>query len=97
MLGGNPEFLARSDWKTVIIGLELPTQGAARYEDSLRELRESTTRSSTRRKKIAQEGEALISNAAKRSNGPRNCKERFAVCRRFVKRASVTKIYRQPS
>jgi preprotein translocase SecA subunit len=42
LLGGNPEFLARSDMENEWINraAKLPTQGAARYEDSLRELRE---------------------------------------------------------
>ena len=42
LLGGNPEFLARSDMENEWIsrGAKLPAQGAARYEDALRELRE---------------------------------------------------------
>jgi preprotein translocase SecA subunit len=42
LLGGNPEFLARSDMENEWISraAKLPTQGAARYEDALRELRE---------------------------------------------------------
>ena len=42
LLGGNPEFLARSDMENEWIGRasKLPTQGATRYEDALRELRE---------------------------------------------------------
>src|SRR2546427_1725484 len=42
LLGGNPEFLARSDMENEWINraTKLPTQGAARYEDALRELRE---------------------------------------------------------
>ena len=42
LLGGNPEFLARSEMENEWINraAKLPTQGAARYEDSLRELRE---------------------------------------------------------
>ncbi len=42
LLGGNPEFLARSDMENEWINRasKLPLQGAARYEDSLRELRE---------------------------------------------------------
>jgi preprotein translocase SecA subunit len=42
LLGGNPEFLARSDMENEWINraAKLPTQGAARYEDALRELRE---------------------------------------------------------
>jgi preprotein translocase subunit SecA len=42
LLGGNPEFLARSDmeneWMSRVS--KLPSQGTARYEDALRELRE---------------------------------------------------------
>jgi preprotein translocase SecA subunit len=42
LLGGNPEFLARSDMENEWISraAKLPVQGAARYEDTLRELRE---------------------------------------------------------
>jgi preprotein translocase SecA subunit len=42
LLGGNPDFLARSDMENEWISraAKLPTQGAARYEDALRELRE---------------------------------------------------------
>ncbi|HEX2928700.1 MAG TPA: SEC-C metal-binding domain-containing protein, partial [Candidatus Binatia bacterium] len=42
LLGGNAEFLARSDMENEWIsrGAKLPAQGAARYEDALRELRE---------------------------------------------------------
>ncbi|HEX2229051.1 MAG TPA: preprotein translocase subunit SecA, partial [Candidatus Binatia bacterium] len=42
LLGGNPEFLARSDMENEWItrATKLPFQGAARYEDALRELRE---------------------------------------------------------
>jgi preprotein translocase SecA subunit len=42
LLGGNPEFLARSDMENEWISraTKLPGQGAARYEDALRELRE---------------------------------------------------------
>ena len=42
LLGGNPEFLARSDMENEWISraAKLPNQGAARYEDALRELRE---------------------------------------------------------
>jgi preprotein translocase SecA subunit len=42
LLGGNPEFLARSDMENESINraAKLPVQGGARYEDSLRELRE---------------------------------------------------------
>jgi preprotein translocase SecA subunit len=42
LLGGNPEFLARSDMENEWISraAKLPAQGAGRYEDALRELRE---------------------------------------------------------
>jgi preprotein translocase SecA subunit len=42
LLGGNPEFLARSDMENEWISraAKLPVQGAGRYEDALRELRE---------------------------------------------------------
>ncbi len=42
LLGGNPEFLARSDMENEWISraTKLPFQGANRYEDALRELRE---------------------------------------------------------
>jgi preprotein translocase SecA subunit len=42
LLGGNPEFLARSDMENEWISraAKLPNAGAARYEDALRELRE---------------------------------------------------------
>jgi preprotein translocase SecA subunit len=42
LLGGNPEFLARSDMENEWISraANLPIEGAARYEDALRQLRE---------------------------------------------------------
>ncbi|MEX0802801.1 MAG: preprotein translocase subunit SecA [Candidatus Binatia bacterium] len=42
LLGGNPEFLARSDMENEWINraAKLPIQGAGRYEDALRDLRE---------------------------------------------------------
>jgi preprotein translocase SecA subunit len=42
LLGGNPEFLARSDMENEWMSRasKLPSQGTARYEDALRELRE---------------------------------------------------------
>jgi preprotein translocase SecA subunit len=42
LLGGNPDFLARSDMENEWINraAKLPAQGGARYEDALRELRE---------------------------------------------------------
>ena len=43
LLGGNPEFLARSDMENEWISraAKLPFQGAKRYEDALRDLRET--------------------------------------------------------
>jgi preprotein translocase SecA subunit len=42
LLGGNPDFLARSDMENEWISraAKLPVEGAGRYEDALRELRE---------------------------------------------------------
>ena len=42
LLGGNPEFLARSDMENewITAAAKLPLQGAQRYEDALRELKE---------------------------------------------------------
>ena len=57
LLGGNPEFLARSDMENEWINRasKLPLQGAARYEDSLRELREKYEEEvQTRREEISQ-------------------------------------------
>ena len=62
LLGGNPEFLARSDMENEWINRasKLPTQGAARYEDSLRELREKYDEEVQRaEKKLHKEGEAF--------------------------------------
>jgi preprotein translocase SecA subunit len=44
LLGGNPEFLARSDMENEWISraANLPFQGVTRYEDALRELREKS-------------------------------------------------------
>jgi preprotein translocase SecA subunit len=60
LLGGNPEFLARSDMENEWINraAKLPNQGAARYEDALRELREKYEEEVQRaEKKYAKEGE----------------------------------------
>ena len=60
LLGGNPEFLARSDMENEWISraAKLPIEGAARYEDALRELREKYEEEVQRaEKKYLQEGE----------------------------------------
>jgi preprotein translocase subunit SecA len=62
LLGGNPEFLARSDMENEWINRasKLPTQGAVRYEDSLRELREKYEEEVQRaEKKLLKDGEAF--------------------------------------
>ena len=60
LLGGNPEFLARSDMENEWItrAAKLPLQGAQRYEDALRELKEKydeQTRQAGERYKAASE------------------------------------------
>ena len=60
LLGGNPEFLARSDMENEWINraAKWPAQGAARYEDALRELREKYEEEVQRaEKKYLAEGE----------------------------------------
>jgi preprotein translocase subunit SecA len=60
LLGGNPEFLARSDMENEWISRasKLPVQGAARYEDALRELRERYEEEVQKaEKRYAQDGE----------------------------------------
>jgi preprotein translocase subunit SecA len=60
LLGGNAEFLARSDMEHEWISrsAKLPLQGAARYEDALRELREKYEEDVQKaEKKYRQEGE----------------------------------------
>src|SRR6266498_389294 len=60
LLGGNPEFLARSDMENEWISraTKLPTQGAARYEDALRQLRENYEEEVQKaEKKYVQDGE----------------------------------------
>ena len=60
LLGGNPEFLARSDMENEWISraAKLPIEGAARYEDALRELREKYEEEVQRaEKKYIKEGE----------------------------------------
>ncbi|MFQ5683999.1 MAG: preprotein translocase subunit SecA [Candidatus Binatia bacterium] len=70
VLGGNPEFLARSDMENEWIkqASRLPFQGAKRYEDALRDLREQyegdVQRAESRYRKdgetsVKQRGEAL--------------------------------------
>ncbi|MGN6735828.1 MAG: preprotein translocase subunit SecA, partial [Candidatus Binatia bacterium] len=62
LLGGNPEFLARSDMENEWINraAKLPNQGAARYEDALRELREKYDEEVQRaEKKYLKEGEVF--------------------------------------
>jgi preprotein translocase SecA subunit len=73
LLGGNPEFLARSDMENEWISraAKLPAQGAARYEDALRELREKYEEDVQRaEKRYLTEGEVCQqqrSDALKRS------------------------------
>jgi preprotein translocase SecA subunit len=60
LLGGNPEFLARSDMENEWISraAKLPIEGAGRYEDALRELREKYEEEIQRaEKKYLKEGE----------------------------------------
>jgi preprotein translocase SecA subunit len=60
LLGGNPEFLARADMEHEWISrsAKLPLQGATRYEDTLRELREKYEEEVQRaEKKYKKEGE----------------------------------------
>ena len=62
LLGGNPEFLARSDMENEWIqrASKLPIQGAARYEDALRELREKYEEEVQRAEKtLLKDGEAF--------------------------------------
>jgi preprotein translocase SecA subunit len=62
LLGGNPEFLARSDMENEWISraAKLPIQGAGRYEDALRELREKYEEEVQRaEKKRLKDGEAF--------------------------------------
>ncbi|MGH7835025.1 MAG: preprotein translocase subunit SecA, partial [Candidatus Binatia bacterium] len=61
LLGGNPEFLARSDMENEWISraANLPFQGVTRYEDALRELREKYEEEVQRAtEKYRKEGEA---------------------------------------
>jgi preprotein translocase SecA subunit len=65
LLGGNPEFLARSDMENEWISraAKLPIQGAARYEDALRELREKYEEEVQRAEnKYAKDGETFDQN-----------------------------------
>jgi preprotein translocase subunit SecA len=73
LLGGNPEFLARSDMENEWISraAKLPAAGAARYEDALRELREKYEEEvQSAEKKFIKEGEVFAKqrgDALKRS------------------------------
>src|SRR5688572_5508139 len=62
LLGGNPEFLARSDMENEWISRasKLPIEGAARYEDALREIREKYEEEVQRaEKKYSKDGEVF--------------------------------------
>jgi preprotein translocase SecA subunit len=62
LLGGNPEFLARSDMENEWISraAKLPIEGAARYEDALREIREKYEEEIQRaEKKYIKDGEVF--------------------------------------
>jgi preprotein translocase SecA subunit len=62
LLGGNPEFLARSDMENEWISraAKLPIEGAARYEDALREIREKYEEEVQRaEKKYIKDGEVF--------------------------------------
>ena len=62
LLGGNPEFLARSDMENEWISraAKLPIQGAGRYEDALREIREKYDEEVQKcRKKVCQRRRSL--------------------------------------
>ena len=73
LLGGNPEFLARSDMENEWISQasKLPFHGATRYEDALRELREKyeqeVQRAETRYRKDGEIYEQQRGDALKRS------------------------------
>src|SRR5687767_437778 len=73
LLGGNPEFLARSDMENEWISRasKLPIEGAARYEDALREIREKYEEEVQRaEKKYIKDGEVFEQqrgNALKRT------------------------------
>jgi preprotein translocase SecA subunit len=73
LLGGNPEFLARSDMENEWISRasKLPLQGATRYEDALRELKEKyqeeVQRAEARYRKEVEIHEQQRSEALKRS------------------------------
>ncbi|MBI2361095.1 MAG: hypothetical protein HYV04_19685 [Deltaproteobacteria bacterium] len=73
LLGGNPEFLARSDMENEWISRasKLPLQGATRYEDALREFKEKyeeeVQRAETRYRKDAELHEQQRAEALRRS------------------------------
>jgi preprotein translocase SecA subunit len=75
LLGGNPEFLARSDMENEWISraAKFPVQGAARYEDALRELREKYEEDVQRaEKRYSTEGEVY---QQRRSDTLKRCTE----------------------
>ncbi|MBM4262083.1 MAG: preprotein translocase subunit SecA [Deltaproteobacteria bacterium] len=73
LLGGNADFLARSDMENEWISraAKLPVQGAGRYEDALRELREKydedVKKAEARYRKDGEQYEQQRSDALKRS------------------------------
>ena len=69
LLGGNPEFLARSDMENEWISraAKLPIEGAARYEDALRELREKYEEEVQRAEKKYLKDRRTLRSAAQRS------------------------------
>ncbi len=73
LLGGNPDFLARSEMENEWIrrATKMPSQGSARYEDALRELREKyEEETQTAERRYIKEGELYgnqRSEALKRS------------------------------
>ena len=75
LLGGNPEFLARSDMENEWISraAKLPIQGAGRYEDALREIREKYDEEVQKaEKKYAKDGEVFDQQ---RSEALKRCTE----------------------
>ncbi len=75
LLGGNPEFLARSDMENEWISraAKLPIQGAGRYEDALREIREKYDEDVQKaEKKYAKDGEVFDQQ---RSEALKRCTE----------------------
>jgi preprotein translocase SecA subunit len=75
LLGGNPDFLARSDMENEWISraAKLPVEGAGRYEDALRELREKYDEEVQKaEKRYVQEGERY---EQQRSEALKRCTE----------------------